>query len=831
MLLPLRGPLPPAPTAVIDTHAAAVFSVVTYGLGGLAEARATRVPRGPALERALSEWIEVARRSGGEGPEAGAERDGGARDRDGAGVVVDAVRAVLEGEVDDGRGGDWSIGAVEGEFVQVVCAHVGMERESPFRQKDPAAPEAVRALDDHVASWPLARVFATGVSVFLTMEDPTFTSVLGHPGHTEVYPNHAGFNAAVTLRRLIREGPQQASSMQARLLARGVLARTFPLSVWGEPLFARAAVLGEIESHGTQESWARRAPAYGCPSACARGQEACAAGQLCSPSHGCYEAPEDDSLFPGNDPRLEEMRAAERQSLNDEEMLAAGLVDPLVGLVGNVTAEGQREEQVERRARPKPHVHDGTGGIMALEVSPGKFPRGMRASPVPLLPGPPPSPPPRLPAGPRFVVKGSVPVRAMAPGQNFSIPVAESGLPVILRATPGASFPALSRWASWDYLARGFASNASTSVLEAVKTSPRVPGRPSLFFDPDTRAPGAKFPSLDTSLAYESVNMSADSFFAAVGNDSGPYVYYFGTVPEQLRADVEPSRSLYLTDFDHGLQKQFLWVSSEGVNTHTHFDQDHNFFLQVAGRKRFVLARAHSHRAMHLFPRTHPMWHKSRLRFLDPDLPLFPDYEGVEALEAELGPGDVLYVPPMTYHYVETLSASVSLSTWSHDMHLYRRMRTIYRHDHKFDMLKSRLGRVYALRLFVDMLIHRVVGFRATARWANSVLRSRFVGLEAVYPPSRHDETLCESPSRPGEIPISHSLYGDATLDAELIGGEFTQLHAVARDVLLADYVEEMAAEVLGAERVYAFFRYCFKPNQRYYYTKMEDQEHTDLWG
>jgi hypothetical protein len=28
-------------------------------------------------------------------------------------------------------------------------------------------------------------------------------------------------------------------------------------------------------------------------------------------------------------------------------------------------------------------------------------------------------------------------------------------------------------------------------------------------------------------------------------------------------------------------KKQFLWLSSSGVHMHTHFDQDHNFFVQV----------------------------------------------------------------------------------------------------------------------------------------------------------------------------------------------------------------------------------------------------------
>lgn len=36
-----------------------------------------------------------------------------------------------------------------------------------------------------------------------------------------------------------------------------------------------------------------------------------------------------------------------------------------------------------------------------------------------------------------------------------------------------------------------------------------------------------------------------------------------------------------------------------------------------------------------------------------------------EALVAEVGPGDMLVVPPYWYHHVETLEESVSINVWS----------------------------------------------------------------------------------------------------------------------------------------------------------------------
>lgn len=93
------------------------------------------------------------------------------------------------------------------------------------------------------------------------------------------------------------------------------------------------------------------------------------------------------------------------------------------------------------------------------------------------------------------------------------------------------------------------------------------------------------------------------------------------------------------------------------------------------------------HERLHMFPRLHPMWHKSQLDFDRPDLARFPDYALAEAYAADLYPGDVLYLPPYVWHHVESVTASVSFTTLSHDTRMYAEMDMIYTMDHKFDLL------------------------------------------------------------------------------------------------------------------------------------------------
>ena len=132
---------------------------------------------------------------------------------------------------------------------------------------------------------------------------------------------------------------------------------------------------------------------------------------------------------------------------------------------------------------------------------------------------------------------------------------------------------------------------------------------------------------------------------------------------------------------------------------HPHVDADHNFYVQVRGTKRWTLYPTFLTPTMRPFPRIHPLWHKSQLHHNSPtnvakpaDMARFPaplwsteDFlptlsslvsttnasvaasalgdDGV--MVVDLSPGDVLYVPPYTWHSVESLTPSISLSSWS----------------------------------------------------------------------------------------------------------------------------------------------------------------------
>ena len=281
------------------------------------------------------------------------------------------------------------------------------------------------------------------------------------------------------------------------------------------------------------------------------------------------------------------------------------------------------------------------------------------------------------------VVTGEPHTLRVTPHTEFAERVINDGRPVVIKNSVVSLWSAMEKW-DFSYLVH----NMGTDTLARVKCTDSY-----LTFDPDRTAPL----KLSISLPFTEKNMSTSSFFSCVQQpspcpDGFLGHYYFGSVPTPLQADLNPTGPLYRTEKDYKAGRQFVWISSAGMITHAHFDQDHNFFVQLRGKKRFTLWSPAQHELLYMYPRVHPLWHKSRINFRSPDLTRFPDFSKSRALQVVLGPGDVLYVPPYTWHYVETLSPSVSLSTWSHDYDMYDHMNAIYRHDHKFDLIKDPRG-------------------------------------------------------------------------------------------------------------------------------------------
>ena len=121
-----------------------------------------------------------------------------------------------------------------------------------------------------------------------------------------------------------------------------------------------------------------------------------------------------------------------------------------------------------------------------------------------------------------------------------------------------------------------------------------------------------------------------------------------------------------------------FFASRPGAVTSLHFDHYDNLYMQLRGRKRFVLFAPLQAAHLYPFPLHHPLDQRSRIDLdavaaaASPSVSAsFPRLREARGFEIDLGPGDLLFIPHHWWHYVETTHAddavdglSLSLNLW-----------------------------------------------------------------------------------------------------------------------------------------------------------------------
>jgi len=146
-----------------------------------------------------------------------------------------------------------------------------------------------------------------------------------------------------------------------------------------------------------------------------------------------------------------------------------------------------------------------------------------------------------------------------------------------------------------------------------------------------------------------------------------PYVYLRGSLPakhagECLQGSVF-EELLSSASFGSKPYSVSLYASQQGLQTNLHADEHSGFLVQVCGRKRVVLFSKKDARALRC-----PAWGRpdaavNRRSWYDdgvPDDPGWseqPPFQGLCALEVEVGPGEALFIPRGWFHDVLSKSS------------------------------------------------------------------------------------------------------------------------------------------------------------------------------
>jgi len=139
----------------------------------------------------------------------------------------------------------------------------------------------------------------------------------------------------------------------------------------------------------------------------------------------------------------------------------------------------------------------------------------------------------------------------------------------------------------------------------------------------------------------------------------------FNQVP-RLRQDIVVPDYCALsnsTDEDENDVDINAWFGPGGTISPLHRDEKHNLLAQVVGAK--YLRLYHPEMTYGLYPHTsHLLSTTSQVDVENPDLTMFPLFEGVTFSDCVLREGDLLYIPPMYWHYVRSCTTSFSVSFW-----------------------------------------------------------------------------------------------------------------------------------------------------------------------
>jgi hypothetical protein len=111
------------------------------------------------------------------------------------------------------------------------------------------------------------------------------------------------------------------------------------------------------------------------------------------------------------------------------------------------------------------------------------------------------------------------------------------------------------------------------------------------------------------------------------------------------------------------------WIGTGGTRTPLHFDSYDNIFVQVVGAK-YVRLYDYSEKNKLYVIRSNDVSYArqgnmSAVNCENEDYDLHPDSVHSKYTEVVLFPGDMLYIPAKTWHYVRSLSTSMSVNFWS----------------------------------------------------------------------------------------------------------------------------------------------------------------------
>ena len=269
-----------------------------------------------------------------------------------------------------------------------------------------------------------------------------------------------------------------------------------------------------------------------------------------------------------------------------------------------------------------------------------------------------------------------------------------------------------------------------------------------------------------------------------------------------------------------------LWM---GVNTTAtlHYDEMSNTYVQLSGRKRFLMLAPPDMLACHIFPYDHPSDRQCQFDLpsdvssgggtaadggTTADFAQYPEARGIKNVyEVTLSPGDVLVMPAHVLHHVEALGLSISVNLWMAPesteamTRLFDTLEPMYEAAESTWKTRANTGR--AIKYYIDGVVSGL-GFESSA-FADALIRRRWQPLYHGKGKMPKYKYSCGSNKKQ---PKRRAMLDGAVRSAvETFSQDFTKPYL--REVNLERWMEHVLSGFLSPKNVLPFLRSCVVDN------------------
>lgn len=174
---------------------------------------------------------------------------------------------------------------------------------------------------------------------------------------------------------------------------------------------------------------------------------------------------------------------------------------------------------------------------------------------------------------------------------------------------------------------------------------------------------GSKYTDQDWTQKLMTIGEFVKSHIYQTDGPTGYLAQYqlFDQIPE-LRDDISEPEYCCFSDNNEPVDIN-AWYGPKGTVSPLHHDPKRNLLAQVVGEKQVFLFSptdseflyAHEHELLNNTAQVDPR---------QPDLEKYPKYQRAKAHYCVLRPGQMLFIPPKWWHFIESLSISFSVSFW-----------------------------------------------------------------------------------------------------------------------------------------------------------------------